>query len=77
VRVASTFRLTVDAGALDQALISHAPGQSEHPGHAHFADGVSGWLAGRAKLLPTAPLVIEESSRALLVLEPLQRGSAQ
>jgi penicillin amidase len=77
VRVASTFRLTVDAGALDQALTSHAPGQSEHPGHAHFADGVPGWLAGRAQLMPTAPLVIEESSRALLVLEPLQRGSAQ
>ena len=77
VRVASTFRLTVDAGALDQALTSHAPGQSEHPGHAHFADGVPAWLEGRAQLLPTAPLVIEESSRALLVLEPLQRGSAQ
>jgi len=77
VRVASTFRLTVDVGALDQALISHAPGQSEHPGHAHFADGLPGWLAGRAQLMPTAPLVIEESSRALLVLAPLPRGTAQ
>jgi penicillin amidase len=77
VRVASTFRMTVDAGALDQALTSHAPGQSEHPSHPHFSDGVSGWLEGHAQLLPTAALVIEESSRALLLLEPLQRGAAQ
>jgi penicillin amidase len=76
VRVASTFRLTVDAGALDQALTSLAPGQSEHPGHIHFADGVPAWLEGRPQLLPTAPLMIEESSRGLLVLEPVQRGAS-
>jgi penicillin amidase len=71
VRVASTFRLAVDAAALDQALVTLAPGQSEHPGHPFFDDAVSRWREGRTHLLATAPLLVQESSRALLLLEPL------
>jgi penicillin amidase len=70
VRVASTFRLAVDAAALDHALIALAPGQSEHPGHRHFDGAVPEWRVGAAHLLATAPLLVEESSRALLQLEP-------
>jgi len=70
VRVASTFRLAVDAAALDQLLVVLAPGQSEHPGHPHFADAVPRWRAGRSYLLATAPLLVEEMSSALLRLEP-------
>jgi penicillin G amidase len=72
VRIASTARLAVDAAALDQLLVALAPGQSEHPGHPNYADGIEGWLAGRASLLPAAPLLIEEESVARLVLEPLR-----
>jgi acyl-homoserine lactone acylase PvdQ len=70
VRVASTFRFAVDAAALDQALVALAPGQSEHPGHPSFDGAVSRWRENRPYLLATAPLLVQETSRALLVLEP-------
>jgi penicillin amidase len=70
VRVASTFRFAVDSAALDQALVTLAPGQSEHPGHSAFDDAMPRWREGRLHLLATAPLLVQESSRALLVLEP-------
>jgi penicillin amidase len=70
VRVASTCRFAVDAGALDQVLVSLAPGQSEHPRHPHFRDGLRGWLAGESSLLVTSRLLVEEGSAARLVLEP-------
>ena len=70
VRVASTVRFAVDARDLDEMLVSIAPGQSEHPRHPHFRDGLATWLAGESELLTTSPLLVEESSVARLVLEP-------
>jgi penicillin amidase len=70
VRVASTVRFAVDALDLDEMLVSIAPGQSEHPRHPHFRDGLPAWLAGESELLTTSPLLVEESSVARLVLEP-------
>ena len=71
VRVASIFRMVVDAGSLDQALTAIAPGQSEHPRHPHFSDGLDDWLAGRSALLVTDRLLVRESGARQLVLEPL------
>jgi len=70
VRVASTFRFAVDARELDEALVSIAPGQSEHPGHPHFEDGLDDWLVGRSRLLGTSRLFVEETGVSRLVLEP-------
>ncbi len=70
VRVASTFRFAVDAQELDEALVSIAPGQSEHPGHPHFDDGLDDWLKGRSRLLATSRLLVAETSVSRLVLEP-------
>jgi penicillin amidase len=70
VRVASTCRFAVDAGALDHVLVSLAPGQSEHPRHPHFSDGLRGWLEGDSSLLVTSRLLVEEGSVARLFLEP-------
>jgi penicillin amidase len=70
VRVASTFRIAIDASELDEALLTIAPGQSGHPGHPHFADAIERWRDGRPMLLTTSPLLVEESSRGLLLLEP-------
>jgi len=71
VRVASIFRMVVDAGSLDHALTALAPGQSEHPGHPHFSDGLDDWLAGHSALLVTDRLLVRESGDRQLVLEPL------
>jgi acyl-homoserine lactone acylase PvdQ len=71
VEVASTARLAFDAGALRESLVSLAPGQSEHPGHAHFQDQLAPWLSGRSGLLATGPLLVEETSVARLRLEPV------
>jgi penicillin amidase len=71
VRVASIFRMVVDAGSLDQALTAIAPGQSEHPRHPHFKDSLDDWLAGHSGLLVTDRLLVRESGARQLVLEPL------
>ncbi len=71
VRVASIFRMVVDAGSLDQALTALAPGQSEHPDHPHFSDGLEDWLAGHSSLLVTDRVLVRESASSQLVLEPL------
>jgi penicillin amidase len=70
VRIASVFRFAVDAGDLDEALFALAPGQSEHPRHPHYADGIRGWLDGRFRLLATSRVLVEQTSRSELVLEP-------
>jgi acyl-homoserine lactone acylase PvdQ len=73
VRLASTYRFAVDTAQLDQALSSLVPGESEHPGHLHEADGVARWREGRPRLLGTSRLLIDETSRARLTLEPAPR----
>jgi penicillin amidase len=73
VRIASVFRFAIDAGDLDEALYALAPGQSEHPRHRHYADGIQGWLDGRFRLLATSRVLVEQTSRSELVLEP-ERG---
>jgi penicillin amidase len=72
VRVASTVRLAFAADSLDQGLAALAPGQSEHPEQRHFSDQLPGWLSGRATLLATSPLLVEETSVARLELEPVR-----
>jgi len=76
VRSVASFRLLIDAAALDEALTSLAPGQSEHAGHAHRADGVGRWLSGRPGLLATSALVVEESAVARLRLVPASERDA-
>ena len=75
VRVASTFRFAVDLDAMDASLVALAPGQSEHPKHPHFRDGIARWLDGRPALLITSRILVEEGRVARLVLEPLDSDS--
>ena len=61
VRGSSTFRMVVDLGSLDRALIAIAPGESEHPQHPHFRDGVDGWLAGRSQFVGASVIHLKVS----------------
>jgi len=70
VEQAGLYRVAMDLAASDRLLSSLAPGQSEHPGHAHFRDGVGRWNSSRLSLFATNRLVIEEESAERLVLEP-------
>ncbi len=70
VRMVSSYRLVVDLASPDQMLSALAPGQSEHPRHRHFDDGVMPWLSGRSSLLVTSRLLVEEQSRERLRIEP-------
>ncbi len=69
-RTASTFRMAVDLASPDRMLTSLAPGQSEHPGHPHFDDGLAPWRDGRPSLVVTSRFLLEEASVERLVLEP-------
>ena len=69
VRLASTYRFAVDAASLDRSLSALAPGQSEHPGHPHYADALRPWLEGRSHVLATAHPLVEQELSARLVLE--------
>ncbi|MBW1685327.1 MAG: penicillin acylase family protein [Deltaproteobacteria bacterium] len=71
VRLASIYRFAVDAASLDRSLSALAPGQSEHPGHPHYADALRPWLEGRFHVLSSARPLVEEELSARLVLEPV------
>jgi penicillin amidase len=71
VRVASTLRLAVDTASADKTLVALAPGQSEHPGHPNHGDAIPDWLDGRSGLAVSGRLLVEDSSVARLLLEPV------
>jgi acyl-homoserine lactone acylase PvdQ len=70
VEQAGLYRVAMDLAASDRLLSSLAPGQTEHPGHSHFSDGIGRWMSSRLSLFATNRLVIEEESAEKLVLEP-------
>jgi penicillin amidase len=70
VEQASVYRTAMDLESSNRLLSVLAPGQSEHPGHRHFADGLGRLLNSRLSLFPTSRLVIEEESTERLILEP-------
>lgn len=69
-RSASLYRIAVDLAADDRILTSLAPGQSEHPGHPHYRDGLGPWLNGNPRLFARSSFLVEEHTVDLLRLEP-------
>ena len=67
---ASLYRVAMDLGASDRQLSTLAPGQSEHPGHPHYDDGIGRWIASRFSLFVRSRLALEEENADRLVLEP-------
>jgi penicillin amidase len=70
VTSAPSYLVAVDLAAPDRMLSALAPGQSEHPYHPRYSDGLARWLEGRPSLLLTSRLLVEEKKDAQLLLEP-------
>jgi acyl-homoserine lactone acylase PvdQ len=69
-RSASMYRIAMDLAADDRILTSLAPGQSEHPGHPHYRDGLGPWLNGNPRLFARSNFLVEEHTIDSLRLEP-------
>ena len=70
VERAGLYRVAMDLSSPEGLLSSLAPGQSEHPGHPHYSDGIGRWVSSRLSLLATSRIVIDEESAERLLLEP-------
>jgi penicillin amidase len=70
VEQAALYRIAMDLGSPDRLLSALAPGQSEHPGHPHYADGLARLRAPRLALFRTSRLAVEEENAERLLLEP-------
>lgn len=67
---ANVYRMAVDLAESRKMVSSLAPGQLEHPAHAHAADGLEAWRTGRPSEVRTAAALIDETQDRVLVLEP-------
>lgn len=70
VQQASVYRIAMDLASTDHLLSALVPGQSEHPGHPHFADGMLQVGERRLPLFATNRLLIDDDRTEKLVLEP-------
>lgn len=46
VALGATWRFVTSLASPQQAMTAHCPGQSGHPGSAHYRDGLRDWVAG-------------------------------
>ena len=67
---ATLYQMAVDLSAPDRMLTTLAPGQSERPESAHYDDGLEKWHAKRPGLLLMSRILVEDETKARLVLEP-------
>lgn len=70
VRTVTVARLLIDLSDRSRLLSVLAPGQSEHPGHPHFADGMESWRGGQHRRLAMSPFLVGEATVERLVLRP-------
>ncbi len=71
VHVASIYRVAVDTAEMEIASASLIPGQSEHPGHPHFSDGVKAWSGQEPGVFDLAKSRKKSPGERRLRLRPL------
>jgi penicillin amidase len=64
------FRFIADLSDWNKTLWILAPGQSGHPGSAHYADNIRSWLQGEYYPLPFDRVAVLAAAKAKFVLEP-------
>ncbi len=77
VRVVSAYRLLVDLASPGIALSALVPGATEHVTDPLRMEGVERWLVGRPGVLATHRFLVEDGTRARLVLEPEPRSDGE
>jgi penicillin amidase len=70
VRLASTCLLVMDLGVDESVWTALVPGQSEHPGHPNFDDGLEDWLTDGLTPLSFDPTAVEGVEVERLLIEP-------
>ena len=70
VRSVTSARLLMDLSDDARLLSVLAPGQSEHPGHPHFADGIESWRLGEPRSVTLSPFLVGEANVERLLLRP-------
>lgn len=66
------FRVVIDVGDWDRALVMNAPGQSGDPRSPHFGDLFPLWAEDRAVPLVYTRAAVEEAAEARLLLAPVR-----
>ena len=64
------FALAFDEHDWDRATATNAPGQSESPESAHFADLAARWSAGQPFALAFTERAVQEHAESTLTLTP-------
>jgi len=68
------FTIAFDTADWDRSTVMNAPGQSEHPDSAHYADLARLWSTGESILLPFTDRAVEANAESTLILQPPQYG---
>ncbi len=63
-------RMSMPVAAWDRSRAMNAPGQSEQPGSAHFADLADAWSRGELVPLPFTRQAVDANARDVLILQP-------
>src|SRR5205814_8644856 len=66
----SPVALTFDASDWDRSTAMNAPGQSESPDSAHYADLARVWASGGSIPLPFTDAAVQRAAESTLVLVP-------
>jgi len=69
-RVGASFSAVFDTANWDRSIAQNAPGQSERPGDAHFADLAKAWAAGEYVPLAFSEKEVAANAHATLMLVP-------
>jgi penicillin amidase len=69
-RVGASFSAVFDTANWDRSIAQNAPGQSERPGDAHYADLAKAWAAGEYVPLAFSEREVVANAHATLMLVP-------
>ena len=70
---ATVFTIAFDTHDWDRSTVTSAPGQSESPDSAHYADLARVWASGATIPLPFTDRAVEANAESTLIMQPRYR----